>query len=719
MGGMDHEIEGQDISWMWGMNTALHQVKPIGAKRRVRARASARRPIGVVALVVAMAMAGCLRDDDQPTAGNRRDRSAAPRSVLLDHVVDTLNNLDEAVSLQLRAPEVVLDASSSRDGRDVVATLTARTTAGEFAVQRLDVASGNSAFLDAGVRRGDWVRYHVDDRTLAAQITVLQSAEIRRNLQRGQQVDPEVFEQRVRMELQNLGDAESNEFELPIVRVVDDQTLEVAPLPLDITSPQRMEVWRYGSERVESIVRQMNRYVARGRPAHAWQPTPDGVALGQAMERLNQWLQKSGRSEDWTPDGLRKTLEPAFQEQVDLRQLQRNSFTLEDGFLLREALWLRDIARWARGDSLYDVDRASALFDWCVRNIQLHPREDDGLFHRPWETLLYGRGTVEERAWVFVALCRQQGMDAVLLAMPDDNVPGEYRLWAAAVASDDQLHLFDPWLGMPVPGVDGAAIATLADVVADPQILRQLDLGPEATYPVEEADLSDLVAFIVASPFNLSERAAIFQARLTGDSRIVLSVEPSRIAERIDRTEGIGSCRLWPYPYLTRARQETRSRAQRIAARRQFERFAFKPMLWKGRVLHFRGRFDGEHAAKTFYRMARPPDTQIRRLANRSAGLAEIEKRAKNDASFWLGMVAYDDADYALARDYLKQRVLEAFPDGPWTAGATYNLARTYEEMGQIRDAIALYDDDCSAQQHGNRLRARALKQELPEDVES
>ena len=61
--------------------------------------------------------------------------------------------------------------------------------------------------------------------------------------------------------------------------------------------------------------------------------------------------------------------------------------------------------------------RAAALFDWTIRNIQLES-DEDGIPHRPWHTLLYGNGTAEQRAWVFAGLCRQQGLNVVMVGIP-------------------------------------------------------------------------------------------------------------------------------------------------------------------------------------------------------------------------------------------------------------------------------------------------------------
>ena len=54
-------------------------------------------------------------------------------------------------------------------------------------------------------------------------------------------------------------------------------------------------------------------------------------------------------------------------------------------------------------------------------------------------------------------------------------------------------------------------------------------------------------------------------------------------------------------------------------------------------------------------------------------------------------------------------RTLQANPNGPWTGGARYNLARTYEVLGDHANARAYYEQDKSPQRHGNLLRARRL----------
>jgi hypothetical protein len=86
--------------------------------------------------------------------------------------------------------------------------------------------------------------------------------------------------------------------------------------------------------------------------------------------------------------------------------------------------------------------------------------------------------------------------------------------------------------------------------------------------------------------------------------------------------------------------------------------------------------------------------------------------QAKQDASYWLGLLVFQEQAYPAAIDFFATRTLAASPGGPWTSGAHYNLGRTYEATGDIEKAIAQYEaDTASPQSIGNRLRARWLKE--------
>ena len=94
--------------------------------------------------------------------------------------------------------------------------------------------------------------------------------------------------------------------------------------------------------------------------------------------------------------------------------------------------------------------------------------------------------------------------------------------------------------------------------------------------------------------------------------------------------------------------------------------------------------------------------------------MKRLNNEVKQAASFWLGLMAYDEQAYPAAVDFFRERVIIASPDGPWTPGARYNLGRTYEALGDIEKAVAQYQLDTSPQSTGNKLRARRLLAKPP-----
>ncbi len=107
--------------------------------------------------------------------------------------------------------------------------------------------------------------------------------------------------------------------------------------------------------------------------------------------------------------------------------------------------------------------------------------DENALPHRPWQILLYGRGTAEQRAWVFALLCRQQGLDVVMLELAGAERPVGSKqpaarqprddFWLPAAGVDGQLYLFDTRLGLPIPGPGGEGVATLDQVQQDDDAL--------------------------------------------------------------------------------------------------------------------------------------------------------------------------------------------------------------------------------------------------------
>ncbi len=450
--------------------------------------------------------------------------------------------------------------------------------------------------------------------------------------------------------------------------------------------------------------------------------------LKQVCDRLNQWNLQDRPQVEWKPDPMISDLRDELKNMTAVRALDADQFRASDGWYLQETVWLRDISNVARGDQFDDLAVAQRLFDWSVRNIQLEDAEQmqsRANPHRPHETVLFGRGTAIERAWVFILLARQQGLDVVMLGLADAEGKN-VRPWLPALLKGGELYLFDTRLGLAIPGPGGQGVATLAQVLADDSLLKRMDLDDENRYGVTAGDLTHVVAYIEASPVNLSRRMALVESRLTGKHKLALTSPASALAERLKQAPQVAEVRLWPVPFEVWLRQTKAGEGAAEAAAREMFMFEALPSLLTGRVLSFKGEYDGDEGAKKKLLDARPPDSAIddyrlppkivarfKRKEDVSKAEAQqvvILKQGKQSATFWLGVILFDEKDYSGAIDFFAKRSLEANPRGLFAPAARYNLARTYEATGEVQKAIELYaSDKSSPQSYGNRLRARWL----------
>ena len=240
------------------------------------------------------------------------------------------------------------------------------------------------------------------------------------------------------------------------------------------------------------------------------------------------------------------------------------------------------------GSATSPVDQLSTalkFFDWTVRNVQLMetpswPSGDElrklatakeitdeswppstgapgpGYVRYPWQVLTYGKGDQLDRMEVFLLLCAQIDLDACVLAVEsEEGSTRPYREWVAAVLIQDRLFLFDMELGLPIPGKRPGSVATLTDVVEEPELLRSLDLSVEESidkmdYWVLAEDLQNVTALILGSPESLSKRMAIMESKLTGDSRLRLTLDVGPLGNATRRPPAVGTGQVVAYPVL-------------------------------------------------------------------------------------------------------------------------------------------------------------------------
>jgi hypothetical protein len=304
---------------------------------------------------------------------------------------------------------------------------------------------------------------------------------------------------------------------------------------------------------------------------------------------------------------------------------------------------------------------------------------------------------------------------------------------------------------LPIPGPEGKGFATLSEVVADPALLRQLDVDGETPYPVTEQELKGTItAMIDAEPDALSRRMQMLQAALPKDQHFILSCQPSVLEPKLRQSKAIGLVSLWRVPMdavlYQIGRAQLAGRDPEVEKDVRLELGTFDPNfpLARGRNLHLQGRFETkeqELGARALYLQSRTPDQEIdavgrSEIVRRAQGLQQflpedpeqqqealaalmsIARTRKHHATYWLGLTYQEAGNHQAAIQWLADFTMQAAPPSPWIPGARYNLARSYEDMGQWDVARKwLESDKDSPQRHGNMLRSKWTAQRQGAEV--
>jgi hypothetical protein len=249
----------------------------------------------------------------------------------------------------------------------------------------------------------------------------------------------------------------------------------------------------------------------------------DLTSCRNALQQLNILLNNNGQERpfSWQPEDKKAVVEAIGLDAKDQSLLDARDFTLLDGQYLDGCLLFRDAARSLNGGETETItgpleevlaslegtragfgltvrqllqqrlqpirlEQARTAFDWTVRQVRLQPHMD---YVTPVEfTLRRGSGTDLERALVFLTLLRQLGPEGSLTGglIYCKDADGKEMLWACGVviAGDDHIYLFDPRIGLPIPGPGGVGVASLKQAVQDPTVLAQLTVDSHFPYDV-------------------------------------------------------------------------------------------------------------------------------------------------------------------------------------------------------------------------------------------
>lgn len=432
----------------------------------------------------------------------------------------------------------------------------------------------------------------------------------------------------------------------------------------------------------------------------AWdmlQPERLGVSAERsvAVNVLNQWLLGCGGQVDVpspTEEGrtrLRELIAPAAWERA-----QEQHFALRDADHIRNAILFREINQFVAVGAENDVQRVARLFDHVVRNVALES-PDERLPLTPHQILMFGRGTAEDRAWVFAELLRQARIDTVVVRpragggeASESSAGGAW--YVGAVLGED-VYLFDPRRGAPVPSPSAGSSpvwpvtpAKLSEVVTDG--------GEDAESTGSPARRIELIGYSTY----WSERMQKLQESLSGDRGVVVydaavgqGDERGGLA-RVEAAAGTGwQVGLWSYPdaqWLASESMDSET-AGRLEARRApfaapipIANIDSDGQVELGMPLHDLRRTRMQQLSGK-YREAIPSYLSIRRAESKpptaskdtfiptqaeAAVLAELpedvretHRRAAEHALFWTGVsqmeLGEDNSAYRTFADYLNR----------------------------------------------------------------
>lgn len=295
----------------------------------------------------------------------------------------------------------------------------------------------------------------------------------------------------------------------------------------------------------------------------------DVTACRTALTRFNQYLvqhpeKKPARPAPAQVEFLKTKLGLDADE---LAEVMSDTFTPLDAHYLEFSLLLRETAQALELGERSPLERAAAAFGWVTRQVRLQERRGDEPIgpgvslrknsHLPPQFILRrGWGTAQERALVFLALLPQIGVEGCAVVYRD--AAGDQAVyWACGAVVEDgkrqDIYLFDPRLGIPLPGPEGKGIATFADAQKRPDVLAQLTVDAKHPYDItpEKARQSELQ---LACPLSaLAPRMKVLQDELLRIQtlRANVSSDPSLTLDKLRQAAG-PEARLAVWPAATR-----------------------------------------------------------------------------------------------------------------------------------------------------------------------
>lgn len=540
-----------------------------------------------------------------------------------------------------------------------------------------------------------------------------------------------------------------------------------------------------------TFIKDLDRYTAQSSGA----PVQD-----QVFQKLNRWLMAQPKDPQWQPDPMIAELPEAVQAMPRLQDLATRPFLpippalveityrgSEYDFILG-SFWAKTVSNaikqsWNDGQLNLPPEMASfikkqenqtlteteaeqlsiayLLFDWTVRHIQPVREEEivretfkPGTSRDVWQVLQVMQGDALERARVFIHLCRQQDLDAVVVQFGEQDPVTQ----VVGVHVGKDLYLFDTAYGLPVATEDGTGIQTVTQLVEHPEALQAM-ASETYQYPVTAEKLKHVTLLVEAPSTSLTQATDMLEQTLTGEDKLVLHVRPSFIKDRLKGIPGVTEVKLWPVPFESEVSiPKWLSKPELVVLfRRERQLYDTPNGIGTARTLELMNRLEDESQRPGARKVLLDMRLMSRNLRNTTsndrdailkawgldfgndtqardayfANLLQNTDLFRELASFNLGVIALEEKEYRSALDFFENRTLEPYPDTQYKSAAFYGIGRSYEALSKTEDADGAYvekaiqfytddDDVLSPYRRGNALRAQRLappKTEAPATV--
>lgn len=268
------------------------------------------------------------------------------------------------------------------------------------------------------------------------------------------------------------------------------------------------------------------------------------------------------------PVGLSADAEAKLGQLVQLtdaekKEIQATTFTALDSHYLAECFYLHDVARSLDANGLPPATQARLAFEWVCRQVVNQewmaqvsrpgdPIQVRTLLVPPTYILRRGWGAGLERAYVFLALSQQMGMDALLVGVPDADqqepcpifpldtkIRPRGPIWALGVRAGKDVLLFDPWRGEAFP-------AAYAQVTANPDLMKPWREDKVRPWEVPPEAVKAATLYVTASLSSMAPRYQRLEKEMPGGAR--LFVDPVAVQGRVAKETGLPAPKFWSGP---------------------------------------------------------------------------------------------------------------------------------------------------------------------------